>query len=330
MSSVSYFLFDNVEGHLHSPTFQAFLTGSQWTDRALSTNVMVKGLSTKVFIGMTGSNTTFSGDFQRRVISWRIDPGMERGAGRVFAWCPKERALEARTDIIHAILSLTMSAQKADIPKIQESLGSFTSWERIVRTMVRYVEQLTDGRFIDPVPKTLDATTVNDDVRALHQLHLTLFKIYKSKNFKVFEILKKMRDDEKAGNTTLLADALAGATGRSELISSRSIGRYMRRFVDRPVWGLVLRVLPGEKALTYRMEVIPYKDKTVEQVAFEYLSETAGVPSEMFGYEFVQQGARYQVEAICEDGKKPIVARNLHSNDRKLFLKDAINYQPQR
>lgn len=316
MSSVSYLIFDNVEGYQHSPTFQAFLTGSQWIDRVLATNMMVKGLSTRVFIGMTGSNTTFSGDLQRRVITWRIDPGKERGAGRVFTWCPKERALASRTEIIHAILSLTLAAQKADLPPITESLGSFTSWERIVRTMVRYVEHLTDGRFADPVPKTLDATTVNDDVRALHHLHVALLDTFSWDRFTAQGLAQAvLREDWND-----IADALAGATGRSERLSSKSIGRYMRRFVDRPVWGLVLRVLPGEKAMAYRLEAQEYDGKSADQIAFETLADRVGVPAEIFGSEFTGHDARYRVEAIRPtDEKRPILARDLVSEDLRAF-----------
>lgn len=317
----TYLLLDNLEGYLHSPTLQAFLTGSRWNDRLLTTNRMLKGVSTRIFMGMTASNISFSGDLQRRVISWRIDPGMERGAGRIFDFCPKETGISMRKEIIAAVLGLTLAAKKADLPPVTESLGSFTAWERVVRTTLRYIERLTDGRFVDPVPRTIDATAANDDTRSLRHLHLTFLEAFGWKRFTAQDLLQLGLHDDRSD----ISDALAGATGRSERLSSKSIGRYMRRYVDRPVWGLVLRVIPGQKALAYRLEPHAPGEKTPAEVAFEVLSEMVGVPSDLYGRHFVTGSGVYRVEAIDRArGSEPVIAKHVVSGDRHAFSLAAI------
>jgi hypothetical protein len=312
----TYLLLDNLEGYLHSPTLQAFLTGSRWNDRLLTTNRMLKGVSTRIFMGMTASNISFSGDLQRRVISWRIDPAMERGAGRVFDFCPKETGLSMRKEIIAAVLGLTLAAKKADLPPVTESLGSFTAWERVVRTTLRYIERLTEGHFADPVPRTIDATAANDDTRSLRHLHLTFLEAFGWKRFTAQDLLQLGLHNERSD----ISDALAGATGRSERLSSKSIGRYMRRFVDRPVWGLVLRVIPGQKALAYRLEPHAPGEKTPAEVAFGALSEMVGVPSDLYGRLFVSGSGVYRVDAIDRAmGNEPVIAEHVVSGDRHAF-----------
>lgn len=312
----TYLLLDNLEGYIHSPTLQAFLTGSRWNDRLLTTNRMLKGVSTRIFMAMTASNISFSGDLQRRVISWRIDPAMERGAGRVFDWCPKETGISMRREIITAVLGLTLAAQNAGLPPVTESLGSFTAWERIVRTTLRYIENLTDGHFADPVPRTLDTTAANDDTRSLRHLHLALLEAFGWDRFTAHDLLKAGLHNDRSD----IADAIAGATGRSERLSSKNIGRYMRRFADRPVWGIVLRVIPGQKALVYRLEPHAADETSPAQIAFKALSETVGVPPDLYGRLFKLHAGIYRVEAIDRTaGKGPVVAKHIVTGERCIF-----------
>jgi len=246
-----YVLFDNLEGYQHSPTLQAFLTGANWKDRLLSTNIMLQNLPIRMFVGMTATNITFSGDMHRRVLTWRIDPNMEGAVGRVFSWCPKEQAIDARIAIIQAVLSLTLAAQEVDLPPVHENLGKYGQWERIVRRTLRYIEVVTEGYIVDPVPQAIRAVKVNDDVRALYQLHEAFFETFGTERFSALDVAQRVLQDDAIN----LKDAMLGATGRSEQLSSKSVGRYLRKFVDRIVEGRALRVLHGEKAMVYQMEV---------------------------------------------------------------------------
>ena len=312
LSGDTCLLLDNLEGYLHSPTLQSFLTGSRWNDRLLTTNKMLKGVPTRIFVGMTASNISFSGDLQRRVLVWRIDPAMERSAGRVFDWCPKETGLSMRSEIITAVLRLTLAAKRAALPPVTESLGSFTSWERIVRTTLRYIERLTDGQFSDPVPRTLDATAANDDTRSLHHLHLALLDAFGWERFTAQDLLKVGLYDDRSD----IADAIAGATGRSERMSSKSIGRYMRRFVDRPVWGLVLRVIPGQKALVYKLEPHSPGEKTPQEIAFAALAGSMDLPEDLYGQIRYRHGRPGRIEAVDrKTPTTPIIVRDLETGE---------------
>lgn len=262
-----YVLFDNLEGYLHSPTLQTFLTGAYWKDRLLNTNIMLPNLPNRMFVGMTATNITFSGDMHRRVLTWRIDPKMETAVGRVFTWCPKQEAIASRKAIIRAVLSLTLAARKFELPPIRESLGKYHQWEALVRRTLRYIEVLTEGYFADPVPQAIQSVSVNDDVRALFQLHEAFLEAFGTDRFTALDVTQRVLQADAMN----LADAVLGATGRSERLSSKSVGRYLRKFVDRVVDGRVLRVLHGEKAMVYQMEL-----REVPQVATPALFDQDG------------------------------------------------------
>lgn len=321
LSGSMYLLIDNAEDMSSIPTLQAFLTGTGWNDRQLSTNRMLRDLPIRIFFGMTGSNLSFSRDMQRRVISWRIDPQVQNAASRMFTWSPTETALTNRKEIITAALGLVLAAQKADLPPVTEHLGSYTTWERIVRTTLRYIERVSAGRFADPVPRTLENTAENDETRALHHLHIALLDSFGWEPFSASDVLHETQ----RAVPTELSDALTGATGRSEALSSKSIGRYMRRFVDRPVWGLVLRVIPGQKALVYRLESHEPSEKSPAQMAFEYLAEKLGIPGELFEQDLEIGGRLCRVEAIDQlHSERPIRVRDVSKNEVRIISVDDL------
>lgn len=321
MCGYSYAIFDNLVGNVQSPTFQAFITASKWNDRPLATNKMLNGASTRLLIGLTGTNLSFSGDFSRRVITWRIDPGLEHGAARVFNWCPKKEALAKRKEIICAALRLVMAAQKADLPPVTANLGSFPTWERIVRTTLRYIEQIEGDRFADPVTQTIQAMTFNEDSRALHQLHLALISAFDWDQFTSRDILDHALIHE-GGD---LADALSGAIGRTERLSSKSIGRYLQRFVDRPVWGLVLRATKGQKALSYRIAPYAMDGTSLEKARFEAMAETIGLKEGLFEEVINLPNGPCRIEQINRTLKEhPVIAYDLATGvERRLSVKDA-------
>jgi hypothetical protein len=329
MQGHPYAIFDNAEGEIHNPTLQAFMTASRYMARPLTTNKLIKGAPTRYFIGLTGTNISFSTDMQRRVLVSRIDPDSDHGASRVFDWSPQDAALSARKEIIVAALSLILTALKADLPPATEAFGSFPAWERIIRTTLRYTERLTSGRFADPVPDTLGAITSTGETHALHQLHVALLETFDWGRFTARDILLAIPEDK----CTPLVDALADATGRTERLSSRSLGRYLQRFIDRPLWGLVLRVIPGQKALVYRLEPHAAGEASPAQIAFEALSETVGVRPDLYGRLFKLHAGIYRVEAIDRTaGKGPVVAEHILTGERCIFsleeIEDALCDEP--
>ena len=308
MQGRRYAFFDNLEGEIHSPTLQAFLTTARYSARPLTTNNLLDGASTRFFVGLTGTNLTFSPDMQRRLLTCRLDPNNDHGTQRVFDWDPQEAALATRKEIIAAALALVLAARKANLPSAPNALGSFPVWERIVRTTLRYAEQLTEGRIADPVPRTLAAIGTTGEAQALHQLHLALLDQFGWDRFTARDLLLAHPGDER----TPVADALADVTGRSERLSTRSLGRYLQRYLDRPLWGLVLRAIPGQKALSYRLAPHAPGDKTPEAVAFAALAVSLDLPESLFGQLRRHNGRNWQIVAIDRKSQeRPVIAREV-------------------
>lgn len=243
-------LFDDAEGFLHSPPLNTLLTSALWSDRILQTNTKAKDLPTRLFVGITGNNMSFSDSLQRRVIAWRLDTQMESPFERIFNWCPQDVALANRRDIVHAVLSLTNAAQKEKLPNPTTTLPGYKDWEYLVRRAVRYIEMLTDGYFADPVPTVAAATSGSESVIALKELYGALAENFSTEPFTAKDVVDVINKNDKSN----LADAISGMTNRSEKLSSRSVGRYLAQCRDRPCGGLVLRVQTGGKSLTYHLK----------------------------------------------------------------------------
>lgn len=321
-----YAIFDNVEGEIHSPTLQSFITAGRYSARPLTTNDLIRGAHTRYFIGLTGTNLSFSPDMQRRILTCRLDPGADHGVSRIFDWCPQEAALAARPQIIAAALGLVLAAQKADLPPARETFGSFPTWERLIRTALRHAEHLTDGWIADPVPRSLQAIASTGETHALHQLHLALLDTFGWDRFTARDLLLAHPGDER----TALADALADVTGRAERLSSRSLGRYLAGLLDRPLWGLVLRAIPGQKALVYRLEPHEPGGKDPAEVAFGALAPSIDLPAALFGQVLPRNGRPARIEAIDRSSATaPILARDLETGAQvALSLADVAALAP--
>lgn len=326
MQGHPYAIFDNAEGELASPTLQAFLTTARYTARPLTTNNLLEGAPTRFFVALTGTNISFSGDMQRRVLTCRIDSGSDHGVNRVYDWDPQEVALASRKEIIAAVLSLVLAAQKAELPALTNSMGSFPAWERMVRHTLRYVERLTLGMIADPVPRTLDAITATGETYALHQLHVALFDEFGWERFTARDILLAHPGDER----TPIADALSEVTKRSERLSSRSVGRYLSRLLDRPLWGLVLRSFSGQKSLVYRLEPHNPEGKPHEEVVFSALAASLGLPESLYGKTHHRGGRSGRIAAIDRHSEDaPVIARNLDTGEEwGLSREEALKLLP--
>ncbi len=70
-------LLDNVSGHIESDALCAYLTSDHYADRLLGVSNTVEVPVTGIFM-VTGNNVTLVGDLNRRLLTCRIDPGVER------------------------------------------------------------------------------------------------------------------------------------------------------------------------------------------------------------------------------------------------------------
>ena len=246
-------LFDNCSEPIDSPQLSAFVTSEFWSDRLLSTNRLLDGLSTRILVGVTGVNLSFSPELRRRALVWRIDPGIENAGERVFEFDPKDLVLRQHKTIMSDCLSfmLTALAEMTDPPG--HRLASFSDWDRVVRTAVRYAASLEPQLFADPIPSMSQAVQETEAALELHALLSILEEVYGDREFSALDVSQRAAADDRSA----LREALEAATERHMALSARSVGRYLQRFVDRPCGELVLRSRRDNRMRSYHVERLP-------------------------------------------------------------------------
>lgn len=320
LGSEGSLIFDNCTGTLSSAPLSAFLTSEAWSDRLLGANILRDGLPTRILVGATGTNIALDGELQRRALRWRIDARVEQPGERRFAFCPKELALKMHKDIVCAALAFVRASLAADLPAPPFRFASFTAWDRLVRTAVRHAEALSNGWFADPVPGTMRALHETDDAIHLHDLLCALQERFGALPFSARDLYEGME----AGHAGHLADLLAGLTQRSERLSSKSIGRYLSQYCDRPCGDLVLRARRGGKALTFVVaEWIP-PAAPPEEVP-PAASEVQPLPVDIFGLEFTWQGERFRALALDRQQPLPILACSLARGTSRRFAERTLH-----
>jgi putative DNA primase/helicase len=127
-------LIDNITRPLDSGELASALTATEWEDRLLGKNEIIKMPVRCVWV-TTGNNPSMSTEIARRSIRIRLDAGMERPWERkefkhpnLLGW-----AKEHRADLVWAAHTLVNSWIAAGMPLFGErTLGSFERWAEIV------------------------------------------------------------------------------------------------------------------------------------------------------------------------------------------------------
>lgn len=247
-------LFDNCAGRLSSGALCAFLSSKMWSDRILGGNSLSGALPTRLFVAISGTNLTFSGDLNRRIIQCRIDPRLEVAFEREFDFCPVLMVKENRLQIIAATLTLILSAQQADMPKAAGRLASFDVWDRIVRKTVRYIAaEVRPGFYGDPVDGLRQRTVIDDDAADFRNLLVALHSVFESEWFLARDVADRINAETESGD---LADAFGDVARTSATISSKSVGRHLQSIVDRILGGFVLRSRVKGSSKIWRIESI--------------------------------------------------------------------------
>jgi len=220
---------DNVEHPLTSPDLAKAITQSEYQDRALGTNKMLR-LPTGVLWTATGNNLTFRRDLSSRALLCRIDAQMESPESRAFKIPHLGDYLKMnREELIAAALTILRAFYIAGRPRQPvKPWGGFDDWSASIR------EPLVWLGLADPC-ETRTVVLADDPEREESRLALrALYKKFKDKEFRTKDILQSVSLSKAIG---------AVAAGRHKEIDSRSLGWWLRRTKDRILGGLRLETV---------------------------------------------------------------------------------------
>lgn len=128
-------LLDNVDRPLGGSALDAALTATEWSDRALGTNITVKVPLAITWLA-TGNNVTLKGDMARRVLHIRLESPEARPEERAgFHHADLEGYVrEHRGALVAAALTVLRAYVLAGRPRaLLTPWGSFQGWSELVR-----------------------------------------------------------------------------------------------------------------------------------------------------------------------------------------------------
>lgn len=214
---------DNAERVITGDTICSILTQEFVLMRILGRSEQVS-LPCNVLVMATGNNLTIGGDVTRRSVVCRLDSKDERPDQREFEFNPKLVALDRRAELVVAGLTALRAYIVANRPGPLTPVGSFEDWSRWVR------ETIVWCGYGDP-DATRTAVLADDPKKAeLVEVLEVWFHAWGDNELTVRE----------ASEAEDLKALLIEATGRP-IWSSKSVGRFLKRHVDRVVSGLVIR-----------------------------------------------------------------------------------------
>ena len=161
-------LIDNIAGPLGSPSLDAALTATSWSDRILGQTAMATGVPLYAVWYATGNNVVLIGDTARRAVHIRLESPLENPEERddihhtdLQTWVRQERP--RLTTAAVTILAAFCAAGRP--PMSLKPWGSFEGWSDLVRQAVVWVG------LSDPGATRADLSTQADrEAVALRQL----------------------------------------------------------------------------------------------------------------------------------------------------------------
>jgi hypothetical protein len=237
---------DNVEHPLASPDLARAITQSEYADRALGENRLLR-LPTNILWTATGNNLTFRGDLSSRVLLCRIDSGLERPEERNFRIPNLVEHLHGnRQRLIAAALTVLRAYHVAGRPSQKViAWGGFEGWSRSIR------EPLVWVGLPDPCATRKYVVADDPDWEEAAAIFAAWHDGFKNKSATVKEAAVLAETD------VALRDALSAvAVARhNDKLDTRRIGHWLKRWENRIVVGLQLR-RDGESHRAIRWRVV--------------------------------------------------------------------------
>lgn len=263
-------LFDNLTSTLGGPTIDALLTSTRWSDRVLGRSESIT-LENRSIWCATSNNCDIGGDTARRTLVARLQPDTDRPDKRVFeiedildhVTRNRPRLLEALMTIVKAfeveygegIRSDRSSVLREQRKNGLDTFGSFEGWSVWIRGAVNFVG-LPDPLKTAEQLRDRASTELGELRRLVSLLHEYQGQCASGGSWTAGDLRKKLVEDvekgKKGGESQFadLVDAFSGlgANTKSDVPSSRSLGRILRKCADRIV------TLDGQERGCVRMD----------------------------------------------------------------------------
>lgn len=238
---------DNCERAISGDALCGVLTAETWGARILGKSELAKVPTNTLFMA-TGNNLVVAGDMARRILVCRLDPRMENPEQAEYDFDPRTEATEHRTEIVSAGLTILRAFITAGRPKQSKPLGSFNEWN-LVRDAVIWLG------LPDPAI-TVERNKVDDPLKSELSNLLELWVTALGEKEVGLADIGIEAEQSRSPQINELHQALASMT-RNGQFNTKSIGRLLRKHIDRIVNGRALRKNSGPSgSLLYRVEIL--------------------------------------------------------------------------
>lgn len=229
---------DNCERPLGGELLCQCLTQSTVKPRILGQS-QAPETSTGSFITATGNNLVLAGDLTRRALLCRIDPKVERPEDRAFDRNPVAYAKANRPALVVAALTLLRAYHLAGRPGRPAPLGSFEAWSDLVRSALMWIG------CADPVITMAAVRESDPKIAQLRMVMSAWREAFQGEGVTVSSVVKKAIEQrggydgrEREFVNEDLREAIMMVAGRSGMISSRSLGKWLSEHKGRIVGGM--------------------------------------------------------------------------------------------
>jgi putative DNA primase/helicase len=218
---------DNVMGSLGGAAICSFLTEQTQSIRILGQSKDADIVVTSFFMA-NGNNLCLADDLNPRSVLCRLDAKCEHPEERPFDFDAREEARTNRGKYVSACLTIVRAHHAAGSPGRTIPLGGFEGWSRRVR------DALIWAALPDPCGNQSKLRENDPDLGQF----ITLAEVWKDKisenkisgRAKASEIVKEA---EQSGGE--FKAALMTVAGKGPIVDSSGLGRYLKKYQDRPI-----------------------------------------------------------------------------------------------
>jgi hypothetical protein len=245
-------LFDNLEegGQVESNTLARAMTSPKFTGRFLGENREAT-VPTNCLWCFTGNNISASGDFNTRILSIKIDPGMENPDQRTFSrpdlaeWCEEHRA-----EFFHHAMTIMVGYQRhyrehGPLPDVKPT--RYTKWDEQVRQAMIWAGSA------DPAELFEQNKAEDPKKEGRKNLLAAWWGLYKHEPKYLHEVLSAIDRPHHSGpgseDLIVAGEALRDLLPNGK-ITSRSLGTVIRKFSGQWIDGY--RIVPVQTSAKTR------------------------------------------------------------------------------